>query len=217
VRYPARELLAVLALESVRRGFLVVGEDLGTVPPGWPATLRRRGILSTRVLYFEKTRWGAFQPAGRYSTNALVSAATHDLPPLAGWWLGRDIALRRKLGLLRGRNQVRLALARRARERASLLHRLRSAGLLMVDGRFLRRRAGLEGDAMTNLIPPAMVIQAVHRFLAQTPSPLAAIGLDDLLGEVEPVNLPGVPPERFPSWTRRMSRAVEELPGFPSR
>jgi len=35
--------------------------------------------------------------------------------------------------------------------------------------------------------------------------------LDDLGGESEPINLPGVSPERHPSWTRRMRLDVDEI------
>jgi 4-alpha-glucanotransferase len=85
VRYPANELLDVLALESVRAGCGVVGEDLGTVESGVRSELRRRGLLSYRLAWFES------RPPERYPTQAVAALTTHDLPTAAGVWTGADL------------------------------------------------------------------------------------------------------------------------------
>jgi 4-alpha-glucanotransferase len=194
VAYPARQLLAAVVLASRRQGALVVGEDLGTLPPGLGPRLARRGLLSSRVLYFERERDGRFRPAARYSRRALVTANTHDLPTLPAFWTGRDLEIRRELGLLA--DDAALARAREARgaERRALLSRLRRDGLL-----------ASEAPDVPDLCA------AVHAFLCGTPSPLVGISLDDLAGETEPVNVPGVGQERYPSWTRRMRLDLEAL------
>ena len=92
VRYPADELLAIVALESQRAGAFVVGEDLGTVEEGVRERLADAGILSYRVLWFEN------DPA-RYPAQALASVTTHDLPTIAGVWSGADLVAQRSIGL----------------------------------------------------------------------------------------------------------------------
>ncbi|HEY0798779.1 MAG TPA: 4-alpha-glucanotransferase, partial [Candidatus Baltobacteraceae bacterium] len=94
VHYRLDEMLAVLALESVRARCMVVGEDLGTVPPGFRERLARARLFSTRLLFFERTAAGGFVEAGDYPRYAVASVGTHDLAPLAGWWSGRDIEVR---------------------------------------------------------------------------------------------------------------------------
>jgi 4-alpha-glucanotransferase len=196
VRYPAEHLLSVLALESTRRRAVIVGEDLGTVPKGLPAILARWGILSMRLMYFERERGGAFRPAHRYSRRALVSINTHDHPPFAGYWSGRDIELRRQLGVIPNKRALEKAQTERAQTRAALLRRLTADKMLRDPGE-----------------PPALdrLCGLVHGFLAATPSPLLSLALDDLMGETEPVNLPGVSPDRYPSWTRASRLPLEAL------
>ncbi len=77
---------------------MVIGEDLGTVPPGFRARLRRAGIAGMDVLWFERTRLN-FKKPPRWRADAVAMTTTHDLPTVAGWWSGEDIRTRRALGL----------------------------------------------------------------------------------------------------------------------
>ena len=92
VRYPAQDLLDLLALEAERAGAFIVGEDLGTVEDEVRDELTDRGVLSYRLVWFEE---GA---PPTYPEQALASVTTHDLPTIAGVWTGADLADRRRLG-----------------------------------------------------------------------------------------------------------------------
>jgi 4-alpha-glucanotransferase len=93
VRYPADDLLAVVALESRRAGAFVVGEDLGTVETGVRERLAEHGVLSYRVMWFEDG------PTSRYPELAMAAITTHDLPTVAGLWTGADLGEQARLGL----------------------------------------------------------------------------------------------------------------------
>ena len=84
VRYPAADLLDIVALESHRAQAVVVGEDLGVVEPGVRETLAELGILSYKVFWFEDE-----EPAD-WPRAALAAVTTHDLPTVAGLWSGSD-------------------------------------------------------------------------------------------------------------------------------
>ena len=85
VRFPGDRLLAVLALEASRSGTFVVGEDLGTVEPEVRDMLHRRGVLGTRVAWFEPDPRPATWPV-----ESMATLTTHDLPTLAGVWSTND-------------------------------------------------------------------------------------------------------------------------------
>jgi 4-alpha-glucanotransferase len=199
VRFPAADLLGILALESKRAGALVIGEDLGTVPPGLPRLLADWGILSTRVLYFERTRGGAFKSSKSYPRGALASANTHDLIPLAGYWTGRDLELRRRVDTTQTDADLNNQLRRRQREASLLLRRLKREGVLPPP------------NPQSEIRDPQSLTRAVHAFLRGTACALVGFSLDDLAGETEPVNLPGVTRKRYRSWSRRMNESLERI------
>jgi 4-alpha-glucanotransferase len=93
VRYPAHELLDLLALESHRARAFVVGEDLGTVEDEVRAELAERRVLSYRLLWFEPG-----QPE-TWPEQSLGAVTTHDLPTVAGMWTGSDLEAQRAAGL----------------------------------------------------------------------------------------------------------------------
>ena len=201
VRYPLDDLLGLLALESERHRCLVIGEDLGTVQDEVRAALSRSDVLSYRVLLFERDAAGAFEPPAHYPEAALATASTHDLPTLAGWWEGLDIALRALHGHLGAQFDLAAQRAERVSDRGRLLAALAHAGLLP-------EGTPHDPEAVPTLTEPlALALQA---FLARTPSALLVVQAEDVFGVREQANLPGTVSEH-PNWRRKLPVALEEV------
>jgi 4-alpha-glucanotransferase len=215
VRYPFEELLAVLLAVGREHGALLVAEDLGTVPDGFSEALQRRGLLGSRVLLFERDASG-FLPAHRYPRRCLATANTHDLPPLAALEGDSDLRLRRRVGQLPDDAALARAQRERRADRRALRERLRRDGLLEPETADSGTGTGATGPGTPgpgttgptgpNGTDSDAFAAAVTAFLCATPACWVGISLDDLAGETEPINLPGVAPDRHPSWTRRMGR-----------
>ena len=102
VRYPADDLLGIVALESHRAAAFIIGEDLGTVEPGVRERLAARRVLSCRLLWFEP------RPPAEYPELSMASVTTHDLPTIAGLWSGTDEAAQRSIGMTVGEEMRQL-------------------------------------------------------------------------------------------------------------
>ena len=202
VSYPLEPLLAVIRIEAARVGCIVVGEDLGSVPRGLRRRLADAGLLGCSVMQFEKDEHG-FLPPRHYRRASLASAGTHDTPTLRGWWSGRDIELRHRLGQT-AEKDCRAALAARAAERGALCRLLAEEGHAPSD---------LDPAAPPPRADDASVV-ALHALLAGAASSLLAVQLEDALGVVEQQNLPGTIDEH-PNWRRRYPVAVEALADDP--
>jgi 4-alpha-glucanotransferase len=201
VTYPEPDLLGLLALGSHRHGALVIGEDLGTVPEGFSDGLQEHGVLSSRVMLFERDGNG-FHPARRIPRHCLVTANTHDLPPLAALQGEDDLSLRRRAGQLPDDDALAHAIEERRNDREALARRLREEGSLV-------------GEIGQDERATEALVTATTRFLCATPAALVGLSVDDLVGEREPVNLPGVASDRHPSWTRRQRIGLERIAQSP--
>lgn len=200
VRYPYEDLLGIIALESARSGSAVIAEDLGTVGEEVREQLERHGMLSYRLFYFERD-WstGAFLPPEAYPPLSISAVTTHDLPTLRGFWAGRDIEVKRGLGLYRDEEDLKMDTAVRERDRELMLSALEAA---------------LPGDVAENAredphMTPGLSL-SIHRFLARTPSALVAANLDDIIFEKDQQNLPGMLASH-PNWSRKSGKSLEEI------
>jgi len=164
VRYHADELYAILTLESQRHGCVVVGEDLGTVPPEVPKAMQRHGVRRMYVVQYEGK-------LGAPPAQSVASVNTHDMPTFAGWTRGKDIDDRIAMGLL---DEVGAQRERENRER-----QVRETGSL----------------------------ESVLTTLASSEAEIVLINLEDLWGETEPQNVPGVPQR---SWRHKFRMSLED-------
>jgi 4-alpha-glucanotransferase len=115
VNYPAEELLALMSLESHRHETVLVGENLGTVPPEVNAAMARHDLRR--------------QPLRVPPRRSVASLNTHDMPTFAAHFRGLDIADRASLGLV-PKNQVRRSLVQRKKMGAALAQFLKRKGFL---------------------------------------------------------------------------------------
>ena len=198
VDYPLEDLLQILAQTSAQYHCLVIGEDLGMLPPGFQSTLTKAGILSYRILSYEKDG-EKFKPAEVYPDLALACISTHDHQTLAGWWKSADVDLRAEHGIVSAETTREHHQERNAERKAlfeALPHAVGSTPDLLP--------ADADAHALTDL-----VIRA-HRFIARTPSFLVAVRLADLTDEKQPTNIPGTR-DSYPNWKPKLSVAIEEL------
>lgn len=191
VTYPFDDLLGMLVRESIRSHCIVIGEDLGTVPPGFRDRMTANNILSYRILLFERDADGGYLPPEAYPELALAATGTHDLPPLAGWLESDDIALHERLRLIDGNTATQ---QRGARERD--VARLRDA---------LRAAGDLGEETETEA-----VVLAAYRYLARSPARIVMLRIEDALGERAPVNIPGTNTE-YPNWRRKLRDDLDAI------
>ncbi|MCB2052981.1 MAG: 4-alpha-glucanotransferase [Geminicoccaceae bacterium] len=189
VRFPFEVVARLASLVSHRRRALIIGEDLGTVPPGFRRRMQSFGMLSCRVLWFEREGARLRRPE-QYPPLALASFSTHDLPTVQGLMEGRDIDWRAKLELFPDAAAVARERRRRAKDKTMFENGLAAEGI---------EAGGEDGMAV-----------GLHRYLARTRSALAVAQLEDLEGTPEQVNLPGTV-DTHPNWRRRLGEPLDAL------
>ncbi|HEX5878200.1 MAG TPA: 4-alpha-glucanotransferase [Actinomycetota bacterium] len=194
VRYPADDLLGVLALESHRAAALVVGEDLGTVEPGVRERLAAEGVLSYRLAWFEHDHAGRRRRAADYPRLALAATTTHDLPTVAGFFTGSDLDHLFDIGVATPGGQEQ---ADQEEQRDSLCRLLEDEGLLAPGERSVEA-----------------IVAALYGFLARTPAMLVAATLEDAVEAPDRPNVPGTIDQR-PNWSLPLPVLLDDLAADP--
>ena len=184
VYYDSDVMLGVLALEASRAGGVVVGEDLGVVPPYVSKSLSAHGILGCAVEWFEQFD-GEFRAPNDWRPYALASVNTHDMPPAAGYLEYGHVKLREQLGLLSG--PVEEFQASATAEHNAMLNMLVEEGYL--DKAALRDELANENE----------IVDALYRGLKGSPCKLMAASIVDAVGEKRTQNQPGTNNE-YPNW-----------------
>lgn len=189
VRYHADELYAILSLLSHRHKAMLVGENLGTVPPEVNESMDRHGLRRMYVLQYEQGPEGSLP---RPEHELAVSLNTHDMPTFAAHWKGADIADRIDLGLI-PKNQVEHEKANREKLRRNLVSFLRRKGYLQ------SRNPGVK-----------KVLCAAIKFLSDSPAETVLVNLEDLWLETRPQNTPGTSTERT-NWRGKAALSIKEI------
>ncbi|MBV8096741.1 MAG: 4-alpha-glucanotransferase [Acetobacteraceae bacterium] len=190
LRFPLEDLLRLTVLESWRHKAAILGEDLGTVPEGFQPKLQSAGIFGMRVLWFERNETG-FKPPGHWTREAVAMTSTHDLPTVAGWWTGRDLEWRSKLGLVPDEPGE---WGGRDRDRSALWRAFRESG-------------AADGDPPRD---PTPVIDAAVAHVASAACELMLLPAEDAVGSPEQPNLPGTLHEH-PNWQRRLPDDADRI------
>jgi 4-alpha-glucanotransferase len=213
VRYPAEELYAVLCLESHRYRALVVGEDLGLVPPAIRTAMAAHGISGMYVGPFELSD-DPQRGTAPVAPTAVAGLNTHDLPPFMAWWQGLDLVDRQDLGLI-DEEAVQRERADRRRREAALVATLQRQGHLGS----LPVPPGVTLEEPEDSARRGAARSMLHAWLAQlaaSPARIVLVNVEDLWLETAQQNVPGTWRER-PNWRRKVRypfAAWERLPGL---
>jgi 4-alpha-glucanotransferase len=170
--YPLDDLMRLLALESHRHGAIVIGEDLGTVPPEFREHCRKAGLAGMDVLWFQR-EGRQFLPPSAWRADAVAMTTTHDLPTVAGWWKTAS-----------------------DEDRPALWDAFTEAGVAQ--------------GAPPPVDQPAPVVDSAIAFVADAPTPIALVALEDIVGTTEQPNVPGSL-DGHPNWRHRFDLPSEEL------
>jgi 4-alpha-glucanotransferase len=200
IKQPTEDLLRIIALESVRNSTVVIAEDLGTIGENVRETLFRFRMLSCRLLYFERNYPDpSFLSPERYPEMALCTVTTHDLPTIYGWWIGRDIELKKRLEIFADEGIYRKHTYERERDKELLLNALESQNIIQPSA------ISHQLSAMSQEL-----CLAIYEYLACTPCKLLSVSLDDAIGTLDQQNMPGIT-DSYLSWQQKTPMSIEQI------
>jgi 4-alpha-glucanotransferase len=188
IRYPLSTLLRRVAEVSNAARAMVIGEDLGVVPPGFRGLMARSEINAYKLWFFDREA-GELSKSDTWPAAALACVGTHDTNTFAGWWTGHAVDVLERIEFL-------------APEAAREMRESKRADMAGVSAKL--------GDPES--VESASL--AVHARIAGSPCRLAALQIEDALGMVDQVNIPGTVTQH-PNWQRKLPVTLEALSDDP--
>lgn len=231
VYYNSDELMAMVALESHLHQTMIIGEDLGEIPNGFREKLEDFGILSYRVLPFER-EWGFMRGNGsnamhlphEYPKASVCATSTHDTLTVMAQWNVQDIYHQLALGFL-NKEQANDKFEQYATQREALNWAMSETGSWERVGGKPCKNPRQEA----NMIPEKYV-QAVADYLASGNSTIMLIPFSDIFCSKEMGNIPGIKemsmsekdatlniPSNmaYPNWRKKMHIPIEHMDKVP--
>jgi 4-alpha-glucanotransferase len=192
VNYRAEELYAILALESYRHQSIIIGEDLGIVPPEVRPMMEKNGIFRMFVGQYQLI---SENQLGIIPSHSIASLNTHDMYPFTSFWQESDIPERVKLKLV-NREEAEKELKQRCEVKNTLIDILQYRDV-------------------HNEIPQdiAEILKAILKLMAVSPAYGLLVNLEDLWQETHPQNIPGT--TRKQNWSRKARYGWEKFSRMP--
>ena len=185
VYYPVDALLAILRVEAARSDAWVVGEDMGTVAAGVRETMAAIGMLGNRSAM--RTSVQDFPEIG------VGASSTHDQVTVAGLLTGSDVDELNRIG--KDADFTQIANTRRG----------------------LAELAQIDPDKPVDEITQRDVHDAVvarYKMLADAPSRVVVVSLDDAAMVRERPNMPGTVGV-YPNWCLALPSPVDDVMTSP--
>lgn len=195
VRYNSEAMYAIFNLESHKHKTLIIGEDLGTVPPAVRPMMKNHGWHRLCVGQFEINPKPG-RVLNETPEGAVASINTHDLPTFASYWLGTDIDERVEMGLLTEEEAKQESNARKMMREAVL------------EGIGEENCGEITGEDQEKQMQ--RVLESIFDELAQSQAGTVLVNLEDAWFCREPQNVPGTWKEK-PNWMHKSRYSNQEL------
>ncbi len=187
VYYNTEELLAIVALESHRNKTMIIGEDIGNTTDHFRRQMEEYGILSYKVLPFERESdcYRSMRRPEHYPELSVCATSTHDTPTLVNQWNVKDIWQKAALRFY-NKETIDGMLEQYASQREALNWMLEHYGCWKEVGGKMCADPRREANNV-----PAKYEQAVAAWLARSKSAIMLMPFSDILGVSEVGNIPG--------------------------
>lgn len=204
INYDFKDMVAILCLESHKNKCLVVGEDLGNVPDGFPEMMKEHNIFSNKILFRQKDENGNFLDTNKYPYYSLCQVSTHDQATSCGYWIAEDIEVNNECHLLPKQEHYFANINERDEEREDFIRILKKTKSFYKNNEksFIKNLHG--NDVPKNLE------YSFNIYGMKTNCAIFLIKTADVYGQVEMENVPGTVDE-YPNWRVRLPILLDDI------